>query len=76
MFKRLFFKGNPNEFVIKFVNGKMKKSGPGRIFFVGPRTVIAKVSVSDQSVPFIFTELTRDDQEIMVKGDLQVKPKP
>lgn len=71
-----FYKGKPSDHVVKFVAGAKRGEGRGRIFLVGPRTTIARVSGTDVPVPFEFTELTRDGQQVMVQGEMQVRLLP
>lgn len=68
-----FFKGAPTDHVVKYVSGVRRKEGRGGIFFVGPRTTIARVSTTDVPVPFAFTELTIDGQQVVVQGEMQVR---
>ncbi len=67
----LFRSAGPTDFVIKYRNGRQVASGHGRTFLVGPRTTIALVPTDLQSLPFSFTELANDDQQVVVTGELK-----
>ena len=68
-----FYKGRPTDHVVKFVAGKKRQEGPGKVFFVGPRTTIACVPTTDLPQPFAFTEITADGQQLMVQGELHLR---
>lgn len=68
-----FYRGGPTDLVVKYVAGKRRAEGMGRWFLVGPRTTIARVSTTDLPIPFAFTELTADGQQIVVQGELQIR---
>jgi regulator of protease activity HflC (stomatin/prohibitin superfamily) len=71
MFNIGFFKGQPTEYVIKFVNGKAKKEGQGLSFFYWkPNTTIAAIPVVTTDANFIFNEITQTFQEVTVQGQL------
>ena len=66
-----YFKGEPNQYIIAFRNGKIEKRGSGINFFYAPwSTSIAVVSTASQETPFIFKETTADYQEIAIQGAL------
>lgn len=68
-----FYKAGPTDYVVKFVGGVKRSEGKGRIFLVGPRTTLVKVTTTDIPVPFAFTELTRDGQEVVAQGEVHVR---
>jgi hypothetical protein len=69
-----YFKGEPNNFVIRYRNGKIKKSGEGLTFwYMKHDTSIAIVPTVSQDAPFIFNENTRDYQEISIQGTLSYR---
>lgn len=72
LFPFYFFKSGPSDHVMKFVAGKLRKEGQGLYCLVGPRTTIATVPTTDQSVSFNFTELTSDGQQVVVQGEVMV----
>jgi hypothetical protein len=68
------FKASPAVNVAIFVGGRLVRTERGgKIVLVGPRTSIAMVPGGDVPVNFIFTERTKDDQEVAVQGDLVVR---
>ncbi|OAI25593.1 MULTISPECIES: SPFH domain-containing protein [Methylomonas] len=66
-----YFKADSSTFVIKTVNGKVRKKGKGLSFFYNVATAsIAAVPVSAQEAPFIFKLLTADFQSVTVQGQM------
>ena len=71
MFGIHYLKANPTQHVIHFVNGKVKRSGPGlSFFFYGPKGSIVVVPVGSADADFIFNEVTADFQQVTVQGQL------
>ncbi len=66
-----YFISDSSTFIIKTVNGKVRKSGKGLSFFYHVATAsIAAVPVNAQEAPFIFKLLTADYQTITVQGQI------
>lgn len=66
-----YFKADSSTFVIKTVNGKVRKTGKGLSFFYNAATAsIAAVPVNAQEAPFIFKLLTADFQSVTVQGQV------
>ena len=65
-------------YVMQFRNGRVKREGPGLSFFYfAPTSVIAMLPVSSVDVPFAFTEVSSDFQDVTVQGTMTyrvVKP--
>lgn len=58
-------------YVLMYKAGKVVKQGPGLSFFYfSPTTVIAQVPISSVDVPFAFTEVSSDFQDVTVQGCL------
>lgn len=71
MFGIQFFKADSSTFVIKTVNGRVKKRGKGLSFFYNSSaSSIATVPVNAQDAPFIFNLQTKDFQSVKVQGQL------
>lgn len=71
MFNIGFFKGQPTDYIIKFVNGKIKREGQGLSFFYWkPNTSIAAIPVVTIDANFIFNEITQTFQEVTIQGQL------
>ena len=69
-----YFKGEPNTYVIRYKNGKVRKHGEGLTFWYWPHnTSIAIIPVVSQDAPFIFNESTKDFQEISIQGALSYR---
>ncbi len=66
-----FFKGQPTDHIIKYVNGNIKREGQGLSFFYWkPTTTIAVIPVVTIDANFIFNEITQTFQEVTVQGQL------
>ncbi|MDP3770673.1 MAG: SPFH domain-containing protein, partial [bacterium] len=65
-----FYRGGPTDHVVKYVAGERRAEGRGKMFLVGPRTTIVRVPTTDLTIPFAFTELTSDGQEVVIQGEL------
>ncbi|EIC30089.1 MULTISPECIES: SPFH domain-containing protein [Methylomicrobium] len=66
-----YFKADASTFVIKTVNGTVRKRGKGLSFFYNAATdSIAAVPVNAQETPFIFKLLTADFQSMTVQGQV------
>lgn len=66
-----YFKGEPNQYVIRYKNGQVDKHGEGLDFFYFPfNTSIALVSSVSQDAQFIFNESTENFQEVAIQGQL------
>lgn len=71
MFGIRFIKFQPNEYVLKYKNGKVVKEGAGLSFYYyAPTTSIVVVPVGSVDVPFIFEEVTTDFQTVTVQGQI------
>ena len=64
-----YYKGEPLEYVMKFVRGRLRKAGKGLSFFYLSRTT-SIVSIPTQTLDndFIFKEMTKDFQEVTAQG--------
>lgn len=66
-----YFKADASTFVIKTVNGTVRKRGKGLSFFYNAATdSIVAVPVNAQETPFIFKLLTADFQSMTVQGQV------
>ncbi len=69
MFGISFFKGQPTDYIIKYVGGRVTKEGLGRAFYYLTRnTQIVVVPTSTQDANFVFNELTNNFQSVMLQG--------
>lgn len=69
-----YFKGEPNTYVIRYRNGKLRTHGEGLTFWYWTHnTSIAIVPTVGQDAAFIFNESTRDFQEISIQGTLNYR---
>jgi hypothetical protein len=61
-------------YVIKFKNGIVTKEGRGLSFFYyAPSTSISAVPMGSNSLPFIFSETTKDYQTVSIQGQITYK---
>jgi len=66
-----FYKGEPNIHTILFRDGEFVKEGAGLNFWYMPSfSTIVAVPAASTDAPFIFTEATKDYQELAVQGTL------
>jgi len=69
MFDIGFFKAQPTEYVIEFVDGRVVREGHGLAFYYfAHNTHIAAVPTTRKDVEFIFTEVTADFQAVTFQG--------
>lgn len=69
MFGLNFFKGQPNEYILKYVNGQVRKEGPGLAFYyLRHNTQVVAVPTSSMDAPFIFNEVTNNFQSVTIQG--------
>jgi regulator of protease activity HflC (stomatin/prohibitin superfamily) len=69
-----YYRGEPNEYVIKYVGGKRARAGRGLSFlYWGPRTSVVSVPMNSQDAEFAFTEVTSNFQEVTVQGTLSFR---
>lgn len=58
-------------YVLQFSAGRVVRQGPGLSFwYFAPTTVIVQVPVSSVDVPFAFSEVSADFQDVTVQGNL------
>jgi regulator of protease activity HflC (stomatin/prohibitin superfamily) len=66
-----YFKGDPNDYVLAYANGRVARAGAGIGFlYWAPVTSIVSVPTSTQDAPFILNETTGNFQAITVQGQL------
>lgn len=67
-------KAPPTVYVILHENGQIKKQGTGLSFwYFSPVSTLVDVPITSQDIPFIFTEVTADFQELSLQGQLTYK---
>jgi len=71
MFGFRFIKFQPNEYVLRYKNGKIVKEGAGISFnYFARNTSIVVIPVGSYDAPFIFEEVTSDFQTVSVQGQV------
>lgn len=64
-----FFKGQPTDFIIKYVGGQITQQGLGRTFYyLTLNTQIVVIPTSTRDANFIFNELTNNFQSVTLQG--------
>lgn len=64
-----FFKGEPTDYVIKYVSGRVAREGMGLAFFyLRHNTSIVTVPTSSTDVDFVFSEVTSNFQSVTIQG--------
>lgn len=71
MFNFRYIKSEPTTYLMQFKQGQLKREGAGLSFFYfAPTTTLVAVPVGSTDLPFIFTEVTQDFQEVTVQGQV------
>jgi len=74
MFGIRFIKTQPTDYIIQFKKGAIKREGLGLSFFYfAPTTSLVRISQASVDVPFMFSEVTKDFQEITIQGQIAYK---
>ncbi|EFH85890.1 band 7 protein [Ktedonobacter racemifer DSM 44963] len=66
-----YFKSEPTEYILAYVNGHVVRRGAGLSFWYwAPHTSISLVPISTVDAPFIFNETTNNFQAVTVQGQV------
>ncbi|MCA2977156.1 MAG: SPFH domain-containing protein [Myxococcaceae bacterium] len=66
-----YLKAAPTTWVMQFKGSALTREGPGLSFlYFEPTTTIVQVPMGSVDVPFAFTEVTKDFQQVTVQGQL------
>lgn len=66
-----FFKGQPTDYIIKYVAGRVVQEGAGLAFYYWKhKTQIVAIPTSSTDAPFVFKEVTSNFQEVTLQGQL------
>lgn len=64
-----FFKGQPTDYVIKYVSGRVRAEGQGLAFYyLSHNTNVVAVPTSSSDADFVFNEITNNFQEVTIQG--------
>ena len=64
-----YFKGQPNEYVIKYSSGRIAREGQGLAFFyLKYKTQIVAVPTSSMDANLVFNEVTSSFQTVTIQG--------
>ena len=71
MFGIRYVKVPSTTYVMHYRNGKLRRQGAGLSFYYfAPTSVIVQVPLSSVDVPFVFTEVSADFQDVTVQGTI------
>lgn len=71
MFGFRYTQFQPNEFVIQYHKGQVKRSGTSlSCWYYAPKTTMVMLPVGSKELPFMLEELTADFQTVTVQGHL------
>src|SRR5215218_4649020 len=66
-----FLKASPTTYVLHYRGGRLIREGAGLSFwYFSPTAVIVQVPVSSLDVPFVFSEVSADFQEVTIQGEI------
>ncbi len=66
-----YVKAAPTTWVMQFKSGQLKREGPGLSFlYWEPTTTLVQVPLASVDVPFAFSEVSADFQQLTVQGQL------
>lgn len=66
-----YVKVQPTEYVLQYSNGRLVREGAGlSLFYFTPTSSLVSVPIGSTDVPFIFSEVTSDFQEVTVQGQI------
>ena len=66
-----YAKNPPTTYVLHYQNGRLRREGPGLAFwYFRPSSTIVAIPLASCDVPFAFTEVTADFQQVTVQGQL------
>jgi SPFH domain / Band 7 family len=66
-----YFKAQPNEYILKYVSGRVAREGQGLAFFYFKHnTQIVAVPTSSVDANLVFNEVTRNFQAVTIQGQL------
>ena len=69
MFGIAFFKGQPTDYIIKYVGGQVARQGMGQSFYyLTLNTQVAVIPTSTRDASFVFNELTNNFQSVTLQG--------
>ena len=65
MFGLRFIKVPPTTHLLQYADGRVRREGAGLSFFYyAPTTTLVAVPLASKDVPFIFSDITADFQEV------------
>lgn len=66
-----YLKSTPTTYLMRFRNGKEVAAGAGiSMLYFHPNSVIVRISLASQDLPFVFEQQTADFQVVTIQGVL------
>ncbi len=66
-----YLKATPNQYILKYNRGKLNKNGRGLSFvYYKATTTINIIPMDSVEIPFIFSEITNDFQDLAIQGQI------
>lgn len=71
MFGFKYLKSTPTTYLMRFRNGQIAAQGVGiSMFYFRPNSVIVRVNLAGQDLPFVFEQQTSDFQVVTIQGNM------
>jgi regulator of protease activity HflC (stomatin/prohibitin superfamily) len=71
-----YLKNSPTIYTTRYSRGKLVSQGTGQsYFYFAPLTTLVSVNMASIDAPFMFEEVTRDLQEVIIQGQLTYRVK-
>lgn len=69
-----FTRTSPTSYVLHYKNGEVRREGAGLSFFYyAPTSTLVRVPLESADLPFVFSEVTSDFQEVTIQGQLSFR---
>ncbi len=66
-----YLKSTPTTYLMRFRNGKVVAEGAGiSMFYIPLNSVIVRINIASQDLPFVFEQQTSDFQDVTIQGNL------
>ncbi len=71
MFGISYLKSTPTTYLIRYKNGKVVAEGAGiSMLFFRPNSIIVRINLASQDLPFVFEQQTLDFQDVTIQGNI------
>ncbi len=66
-----YLKSTPTTHLMRFRNGRIARQGAGiSMFYWSPNSIIVRVNLASEDLPFVFQQQTADFQDVTIQGNL------